>query len=73
MKVLTKQQAKDVLGVGTTVFSEYCNRHIDPIPFAYDPLHPKILRVSERDLWDWIKRNFCLVNPPTDGDGREGS
>ena len=55
------------------MFSEYCNRHIDPIPFAYDPLHPKILRVSERDLWDWIKRNFCLVNPPTDGDGREGS
>ena len=34
MKMLTKQQAKDVLGVGTTVFSEYCNRHIDPIPFA---------------------------------------
>lgn len=39
MKMLTKQQAKDVLGVGTTVFSEYCNRHIDPIPFAYDPLY----------------------------------
>lgn len=73
MKFLSKQEAKDVLGVGSTVFDEYCNRHSDPIPFMHDPLHPKIIRISEASLWNWIARNFCLVNPPEGSDERDGS
>ena len=41
MKMLTKQQAKDVLGVGTTVFSEYCNRTSTPSPSPTTPYTPR--------------------------------
>lgn len=71
MRLLNKQQAKDALGVGTTVFEEYCNRREDPLPFVSDPLHPKIIRISEDDLRAWVARNFAPHNPCAQGSARQ--